>query len=175
MNDEPLLLLALRLATLSLVAVGGANSVLPDIHRFVVDVNGWMTDAEFAALFAIGQAAPGPNVMIVTLVGWHVAGLLGATVATIAMCGPSCLLTFVMARAWYRFNEKPWWPPVRAGLTSVTVGLVLATAYVLTDAADETLAAYLVTAVTALVLLTSRINPLWPLGAAALLGVAGLL
>ena len=173
MSDSPVAALAWRLLTLSLVAIGGGNTILPALHDFVVDRHGWMTGSTFAELYAIAQASPGPNIQVVTLVGWHVAGLLGAFVATLAMCGPSALLTFVVARLAYRFTDEKWWPPVRAGLTSVTIGVVLAAAYILTRAADETALAFAVTGVTAFVLLVARLNPLWLLACGALLGLLG--
>jgi chromate transporter len=173
-TESPVSAMALHFLGLSLVAVGGANTVLPDIHRFAVEVNGWMGGDEFAELFAIAQAAPGPNVMFVTLIGWHVAGLAGAATATVAMCGPSCLLTLAIARVWDRFRDRPWRAAVQAGLAPITVGLVLAAAYVVTKGADRTAAAYATTAATALLLLFTKVNPLWLLAAGAALGLAGI-
>ena len=80
---------------MSLFAVGGANSAIPEMHRVAVDVNHWMTDKQFADMFAISQLSPGPNVLIVTLIGYSVAGIFGAVAATLAMCGPTAIL------AWY--------------------------------------------------------------------------
>ena len=74
-------------APLSLVAIGGGNSVLPDIHRQVVVAHGWMTDHEFADAFTLAQTVPGPNILVVSLIGWHVAGVAGAFVAVVAMSG----------------------------------------------------------------------------------------
>jgi chromate transporter len=175
MTEGPAWTMAGRFLLLSLVAVGGANSVLPDIHRLVVEVNGWMTGDEFAELFAIAQAAPGPNVMVVTLIGWHVAGLAGALAATAAICGPSCLLTFGVSRVWDRFRDRPWRAAVQAGLAPVTVGLVLAASYLVTRGADRTPAAYALTAASAALLLFTRVNPLWLLAGGAALGLAGLI
>src|SRR6185437_6578527 len=90
--------IAVRFAALSLVAIGGINAILPEIHRVVVDVESWMTSAEFADLFALAQLAPGPNAMVVALVGWKVAGLAGALVATVAACGPSSVACYF---AWH--------------------------------------------------------------------------
>lgn len=84
---SPLLTIALRFAVLSLLAVGGVTSVLPEVHRVVVDVHGWLTDAEFTRMFALAQANPGPNMLIVTLIGWRVAGLPGALTATSSASG----------------------------------------------------------------------------------------
>lgn len=171
MMEWPILALAGRLATLSLLAIGGGNTILPALHDFVVESHHWMTSSEFAQLYAIAQASPGPNILVVTLIGWHIGGLLGAIAATVAMCGPAGTLTFIVARLAYRFIDEAWWPPVRAGLTSVTIGLVLAAGWILTQAADHTPLAFAITGVTVLVLLTARLNPLWLLAGSAALGL----
>ena len=167
--------LTLQFAVLSLLAFGGANAVVPEIHRQAVAVHHWMSDKDFAALFAIAQAAPGPNVMISTLVGWKAAGLAGALIATIAMCGPSCLLSFAVVRVWDRYRDAPWRPVVAGGLAPVTVGLISASAWLLTRAADLQWRLAVVTGVTALVGYFTKLNPLWCLSAAALVGFAGVL
>ena len=91
----PLLGLALLFGELSVLAFGGGNSVLPEMQRRVVEVHGWMAAAQFNALFGLAQAAPGPNMMVVTLLGWRVGGLWGAAVATVAIFGPSSVVTGV--------------------------------------------------------------------------------
>lgn len=95
MNDNPLVALFGYFALLSLFAVGGANAAIPEMHRIAVEIMHWMNDRQFADSFAIAQLSPGPNVIIVTLIGYHVAGVAGAAVATVAMCGPTCLLAFL--------------------------------------------------------------------------------
>lgn len=165
--------LAVQFLGLSLMAFGGANSVVPELHRQAVDVHHWMSGRDFAALFAIAQAAPGPNVMIVTLVGWRVAGVAGALTATAAMCGPACLLAVAASKAWDRYRETPLRVAMATGLTPVTVGLIGASAWLLIRAADTSVRLSLVTAATALVACFTRLNPLWCLAAAALLGLAG--
>jgi len=172
-GGNPLAVLASHFVLLSLVAIGGANVVIPDIHRFVVEGQGWMSGPEFAQLYAIAQAAPGPNVIVVTLIGWQVAGFAGALVATAAMTGPTCLLTYGVSCVWGRFRDKPWRKVVQAGLVPLTVGLVLATSYILTRASDHNLAGYALTAATASVLVMTRLNPLWMLAAGAVLGLLG--
>src|SRR4030095_7414186 len=122
---SPLVALSLRFTVLSLVAVGGVTSVLPEVHRVVVDVNHWMTDVQFAQAFAIAQASPGPNMLIVTIIGWHVAALPGALVATAAMITPCATLSYSVARVWQRFQGAAWRRIVEAGLAPVTVGLTL--------------------------------------------------
>jgi chromate transporter len=85
-------------ALMSLLAVGGANSAVPEMHRLVVEVKQWMTDRQFTDMFALAQVTPGPNVIIVTLIGYRVAGVLGALITTAAMCGPTCLFAFFVGR-----------------------------------------------------------------------------
>jgi len=170
---DVLLELALRFGVLSLIAVGGATTVVPEMHRWLVESTSWVSDREFAQLYAIAQAAPGPNVLIVTLLGWKLAGLAGAVVATLAICAPSGLLTYGMAHVWHRCRAARWRIAVQAGMAPLTVGLILATGYILARAADSGWAAVAVTAATALVVLTTRVNPLWLLGAAGAVGAFG--
>jgi chromate transporter len=166
--------LAAQFLLLSMLSIGGANAVIPEIHRRAVEVEHWMTDADFAQLFALSQAAPGPNVLIVSLIGWKVAGVAGGVVAMLAMSGPSSILTYVVAHAWERFRDAPWRIAIQRGLAPVTVGLILASGYVLTRAADQTWMAYAITGVTLVLGLTTSWHPLWFLGVAAVLGAAGL-
>ncbi|HWK43878.1 MAG TPA: chromate transporter [Stellaceae bacterium] len=170
-DSAPLGALAWQFAILSLVAVGGANSVIPEMQRQVVDVHGWMSSTDFADLYALARAAPGPNVLVVSLIGWHVAGLAGALVAMGAMCGPSSVLAYGTMWVWDRFRTAPWRIAVQAGLVPVTVGLVLASGYLLTRAADPDWPSYALTAITAGVALKTRTNPLWLLLAAGALGL----
>ena len=170
---KPLSQLATHFLLLSLLAIGGINTILPDVHRYVVDVHHWLTDTEFANFFAIAQAAPGPNFMIITLIGWKVGGLGGAAIATAAICAAPCALTFVVSGLWRHFRGAPWQRAIQMGLAPLTVGLVLATAYVLTRASDHGLVGYAITAATALVVLKTRLHPLWLFGIAAGLGALG--
>ncbi|MGI9169769.1 MAG: chromate transporter, partial [Caulobacteraceae bacterium] len=119
------------------------------------------------------QAAPGPNFMISTLVGWKAAGLAGALIATLALCLPSCLLAFWAAKAWDRHRQAPWRAALAGGLAPVTVGLVGASAWLLARAADRDWRLAAVTLATAATATFTRLNPLWCLGAAAGLGLAG--
>lgn len=167
-------LLFLVSAQLSLIAVGGAVAVLPELQRQVVDVHHWMGPREFGDLFALAQAAPGPNVLVVTLVGWRVAGLAGALAATAGILLPSGLLTWVVMGAWQRFRDRPWRVAVQQGLVPVTVGLVMAAAALLAAATTTGWPAALVTAAVAALTLRTRLHPLVLLGAGAALGALGL-
>lgn len=160
-------------APLSLVAVGGGFSVMPEIQRQVVDVHGWMTAAEFAEQFALAQAAPGPNILVVSLIGWKVAGWLGGVVALLAMTGPSSLVALGVALTWRRYAHAPWLRALQLGLAPVAVGFVLASGLVLAQGADTTLAAYAVTAVTAAAVLRGGIHPLLLMLLAALVALVG--
>jgi chromate transporter len=173
--SDTLGILFVQFAILSLLAFGGANAVVPEMHRQAVEVNHWMGDKDFAALFAIAQAAPGPNFLISTLVGWKAAGLAGALVATLAMCGPSCLLTFWLVKVWDRFGETRWRAAIQAGVAPVTVGLVASSAYLLVRAADTGWRLAAITAATGAVTYFTRFNPLWCLAVAAAVGLTGVL
>ena len=166
--------LAWQFSLLSFLAIGGVNALIPEIHRRVVEMEHWMTDADFAQAFAIAQTAPGPNMLIVSVIGWKVSGVLGALVATVAICLPSSALTFAVAHIWDRFREAPLRVAIQHGLAPVTVGLVLASGYILARTVDQTWAALALTAATAAVTLATRLHPLLLLGAGAALGSAGL-
>jgi chromate transporter len=174
MNDNPLIALFSYFALLSLFAVGGANAAIPEMHRIAVEVMHWMSDRQFADSFAIAQVSPGPNIIIVTLIGYHVAGLAGAAVATTAMCVPTCILAFFVARTWDRFKDARWRIAIQAGLVPVSLGLIGASAFVLARTADHNVYAGLLTAATAVVGFATRINPLWLFAAGGLLGLFGI-
>ncbi len=165
--------LAVDFSLLSLITVGGVITVLPEMHRNVVEVHGWMSGAEFAQLFALAQASPGPNILVVSLIGWKVAGLAGAVVATGAACAPSSVLTYAVSKVWQRFRGARWRVAVEDGLVPMTVGLMLAGGYLITLAADQTAMGFVITAVTAAAVLATRIHPLWLLAAGGLIGLAG--
>jgi chromate transporter len=165
--------LARQFGLLSFLAIGGVNALIPEIHRRVVEIEHWLTDAEFSQAFAISQAAPGPNLLIVSVIGWDAGGFLGALVATVAICAPSSVLTFAIAHVWDRFRDAPLRAAIQRGLAPVTVGLVLASGYVLARTADHSLAPFAVTGATALLALTTRVHPLWYLVVAGALGAFG--
>ena len=177
-QGDPLWLLTSHLALLSFAAVGGGVIMLaPDIHRYVVDVHHWIGDEQFAAAYAIAQAAPGPNMLFVTLVGWQVAGWLGALGATAGVILPPALLTFVATRVSSR-RAGPvgrFGRAVRNGLAPVSVGLLLAGVWVLFQSLGAGLPQSIVVLVTLVVVLRTRINPLWLIVAGAVAGIAGLI
>jgi chromate transporter len=163
--------LFLIFAPLSLVAIGGANSVLPDIHRQVVGVHGWMTEAAFTDAFTIAQTVPGPNILVVCLIGWHVAGLAGAAVALVAICGPPSLLALGVARGLDHPRANFWRQRLQVGLAPLTVGLVLASGIVLARGAQVDVLTIGLTVATTIILLRARVHPLLLMGVGAAIGL----
>ena len=166
--------LAVVYAQFSLLAFGGANAVLPEMQRQVVDVHHWMSARDFAALFALAQAAPGPNMMVVSLIGWRVAGFWGALVTTASVAAPSSILTLLVSRAWYRFKDAPWRKALQVGLQPVSAGLIIASAALLIQSTAVDWPAAAVTAATAALFLFTKLHPMLILGAAAMAGAIGL-
>ncbi|MGF6596011.1 chromate transporter [Paraburkholderia sp. GAS448] len=171
--SDTLVSLALIFSQLSLLAFGGGNTILPEMQRQVVDVHRWMPASEFSALFALAQAAPGPNMMVVTLVGWHVAGWAGMLVTSLAKFGPSSIVTILALHAWERFKDRPWRRIAQKALVPVTAGIVTASAVLIARASDATWIAWLITVGCALLAWRTRIHPLWLLAAGSLIGLTG--
>lgn len=171
MSEATLTGIAATFALTSLIAIGGANAVVPDIHRQVVDVHGWMDGATFAQLFAIAQVAPGPNVLIVSLIGWKVAGWAGLAVATLAMIAPSSLIAFAAGRGLARHADAPWVKAAKSGLAPIAIGLIAASGFIMARAAATSLWLAGATLGAAALIFFTRANPLIALGAAALAAI----
>jgi chromate transporter len=135
-GGNPILTLAWTFGLMSLFAVGGANSAIPEMHRVAVDVQHWLTDQQFADVFAISQMSPGPNVLIVTLIGYSVAGIAGALVATISMCVPTAVLAYGVSRLLTRSSHARWPAIVQAALVPLSIGLMGASGVVLAQTSD---------------------------------------
>ncbi|MBX3605024.1 MAG: chromate transporter [Piscinibacter sp.] len=162
---------------LSLLAVGGAITTAADMHRYIVAQHGWITDAQFTSSIAIAQAAPGPNVLFVAVLGWNVAGPLGAAVTLIGTLLPSTLLTLYTTRWAAQRREALAVRAFTTGMAPLTIGLLLATGWVLAepfvrDPAHRWGALALI-AVTIAVMNRSRISPIWLVGLGALVGAFG--
>ncbi|PBI78886.1 chromate transporter [Rahnella victoriana] len=166
-----LLSLALLFTELSVMAFGGGNTILPEMQRAVVDVHHWMSAQEFSALFALAQAAPGPNMMIVPLIGWQVAGWSGLLVSSLAKFGPSSIITLIVMGGWKRYKDRPWRQTIQRGLVPVTVGLVVSSGLLIAKASATTLTLAGVIALCTLLALNKRIHPLWILAVGAVLGL----
>jgi chromate transporter len=175
-NPSALLALTAHLALLSSISFGGFPTVLPDVRDFVVVSHGWMTDQDFSNFFALAQAVPGPNmILMMSFVGWKVWGIPGALASSLATFGPPCAIYFAAYRLWDRYRGAPWQHIVRIGLVPVTVGLVIGSGVVMARAADAEWQAVAVTVAVAALMLQTRINPLFMLLAGGALGGLGLL
>jgi len=173
--------LVLLFGSLSLMSIGGGNVVLPEMHQRAVGDHHWVTSTQFANLFSIAQAAPGPSILLVTLVGYG-AGLqaggvpgaiAGGVIAAAAMVIPAAGLVFAVTRVWERAEESRWRIAVEKGFPPMTVGLILATALVMSRAADHDWRAYVLTGVCTLIFVFTKLNPLWVVGAAGVIGYLG--
>jgi chromate transporter len=173
--SAPLALTA-HLALVSSISFGGFPTVLPDVRNFVVGTHGWMTNQEFANLFAMAQSIPGPNmILMMSLVGWKVWGFPGAVASAFATFGPPCTIYFASYRLWDRFRDAAWQQIVRLSLIPVVMGLVIASGTVMARAADTSWPAVFVTIATITIMLLTRISPMWMLLVGGGLGGLGLL
>ncbi|MDB5885781.1 MAG: chromate transporter [Polaromonas sp.] len=171
--------------TLSLLSVGGAITTAPDMHRFLVDQQHWLTDEQFNASIAIAQAAPGPNVLFVALLGWNVglnaggmlAGLLGVFLSLLGILIPSTALTYAAAQWGHRNRELRAVRAFKQGMAPIVVALLIATGWILASAngsAFKDWPVWMVTVTTALIVWKTRLHLLWLLGVGAVLGWYGL-
>lgn len=175
----------LHFLMLSLLSVGGAITTAPDMHRYLVEGRHWLTDPQFSASVAIAQAAPGPNVLFVALMGWNVglnaggvpAAALGVVVAMTGILLPSATLTYFAAQWGHRNRELRAVRAFKAGMAPIVVSLLIATGWLLALGASPSWGdwpTWGVAAVTAAVVWRTRLHLLWLLGAGAVLGGFGL-
>ena len=175
----------LHFLSLSLLSVGGAISTVPDMHRFLVADHHWLTDTQFNASIALAQAAPGPNVLFIALLGWNVGlnaggtltGMFGALLALLGILLPSTTLTYVAAQWGQRNRERLSVRAFKQGMAPVVVGLMLATSWILALSngnQPQDWPVWALSAATALIVWRSNLHLLWLLGAGALLGWFGL-
>ena len=172
--------------TLSLLSIGGAITTAPDMHRYLVDQQHWLTDAQFNASIAIAQAAPGPNVLFVALLGWNVGlnaggmltGLLGVFLAMMGILIPSTVLTYAAAQWAHRNRGLRAVRAFKQGMAPIVVALLIATSWILATSNGSSAKdwpVWLLTAITAIVVWRTKIHLLWLLGAGAVLGWYGLI
>ena len=179
--------------TLSLLSVGGAITTVPEMHRYLVAQNPWLTDSQFSASIALAQAAPGPNVLFVAVLGWNVGmasgggpdngplpWALASAAMAVSMVGiiiPSTTLTFFAARWGQRNRERPEVRAFKQSMAPVVIALLIATGWLLTASHGNLQQApllWLLTVVSALMVWKTRIHLLWLIGAGALAGFLGL-
>jgi len=184
--------LFLHFLTLSLLAVGGAITVAPDMHRYLVTQHGWLTDPQFTASIALSQAAPGPNVLFIALLGFNIGlnagggpqgggwawalAMFGVCITMIAILLPSSVLTYTATRWAHHNRERRAVRAFKAGMAPIVVALLIATGWLLTAAHDDPVRdwrLWAVTGVSVLVVWRTRLHLLWLLGAGGLMGALG--
>lgn len=167
MTASRLLALMLVFAPISVLSFGGGQATIPEMQRQAVAVHGWLTGSQFADLYAISRAAPGPSTLIVALIGWQVSGCLGALAATLAIFVPSSILMFAVSSWWLRNEGSRIRQAIEAGLAPVAVGLIFAGAVIVLDAAHAGLLALTTTAAVCLLQSTTRISTYGTVGLVA--------
>ena len=171
MSDAVLKLFTAFLTT-AMFAIGGASALIPEFHRQIVEIYGLMNDAQFANSVALAQLAPGPNMLMVSFIGWQVAGLPGLLASTFAIVGPPSLLAFAVGRGMERMRGAPWLNAIKVSLAPITVGLMVASGLITARAAGHDWVSYALTVVSAAFMLRFRKNPLWVITGGAILGIA---
>lgn len=176
MNDDSSVFeLFAHLALLSLMAVGGGLVMIaPDVRDFVVGNKHWLLDEQFTAAYAIAQAAPGPNLLFISLVGWLVAGWFGAIGCTVAVILPSTLLTLFVIRMRARKIRGTLSRAIGDAFTPISIGLLGATAWLFAQASNATWAADAMTMASAFIVLRTKLNPVVLIAVGAVLGIAHL-
>jgi chromate transporter len=172
-KDVDVVALFVHFLMLAAISIGGTDTVLPDMHRYLVEVHGWITSKQFSDAYAIARAVPGPNMLYVTLLGWQAAGFTGALATTAALSIPPVTITLLVMRLSARNPGSPVGRAIKLGLAPLTIGLMFASGWVLLGAVNHDWRGYAVTAVTLAVVLRTKMNPLWLIAAGAVLGIAG--
>lgn len=155
---------------LSLLAVGGGVAVLPEMKNVVVEQHHWVTSDQFVDLYSLGQMAPGPNMMMVTVIGYRVAGFAGAFAVTAAFFLPASLLALLANRLWTHFAASPWRESVQRGLAPLAIGLMGAGVVSIAEVATRTLPTIALAAIVLAILLRVRVNPAWLILASGAIG-----
>ena len=168
-----LLSLFLKLSAFSLVAFGGINALLPTLYDLSVNQEHWINSQTFADYFAIAQAAPGPNLMTVTLIGWRVGGVIGAAIATLAIAWPSSIMIYFLQRSILGIRDIQKQKMIQAAAGALAVGLVLSAAWGIALQINTGTAAYLLTFGTIAITLFTRWHPLYLIAIGGALGILG--
>jgi chromate transporter len=166
-----ILQILLTFSILSLVAIGGANAVLPEMHRQLVELRGWLDDATFSQLYALAQAAPGPNILVASVMGWRIGGAGGMAAATFGMLVPAAILAWCMAGLMQRLRGAAWLKPAQGGLVPVAIGLILAAGITMAEAShSHGVMPLVVVAASTLFVWRTNYSPLWVLAGGGMLG-----
>ncbi len=159
MQATKLLKLLWVFALLSLVAVGGGTAVLPEMRRMLVGHFHWLSDKQFRDIYSLGQVAPGPNMLMILVIGYRLAGALGAVVVGLAFFLPDCLITFSVNRIWKRFEGNPWRTAIQRGMAPVAIGLMLSGTYTVAKISITDLVTGLIAVTVFTILYFRHVNP----------------
>ncbi len=157
MNQIPALIRVF--SYLSILTVGGGMAAFPEMKVLTVDVHKWLTFTQLIHIYSLGQMAPGPNMMMIVVVGQWSAGLLGAAVTLLAFFGPTAVLAYIVAKGWRKLAKWPWRNSIQEGLAPVSIGLLLAGCFSMAKGAITGLETGTVAVVTLMILLRYKINP----------------
>lgn len=146
---------------LSVMAVGGGTAVLPEMKSLTVNQYHWLTSDQFGQIYSLGQLAPGPNMLMVSVIGYRVAGLPGALAALVGFFLPAGVVMFATGRVWDRFADSPWKVALQRGLAPLTIGLMLAGTWVLAKAVIAGPTTAVIAVVVTVILLVRHINPVF--------------
>jgi len=176
--SSPLIALFQVFAPLSIITIGGGQTVIADMQRQVVNVHHWMTATQFVNDFAIARMAPGPGSLLATLIGWQVDGFWGALVATLGLFGPTAFLIYAVVHVWKRNRGARWLKALETGLRPIAAGMIAAAVYVLIQGLDGGWTARVIAIISTVLVMATRINALVLVGGGAgaflLLHLAGL-
>ncbi len=156
---------------LSLLSFGGGNAVIPEIQRHVVLVMNWLSDAEFVALYAISQSAPGPSSLFVAQIGWRLAGWPGAIAATLAMYTPSSILVYLAERSRQRLRGQSWLARLENSFAPITIGLIFAAGWIVAQEVGQDWVGWLIAGGMAALMVATKLNPLPLVLLAGLIGM----
>ena len=173
MNQIPALIRVF--SYLSILTVGGGMAAFPEMKVLTVEVHKWLTFPQLIHIYSVGQMAPGPNMMMIVVIGQWAGGLLGALVTLIAFFGPTAVLAFVIARAWRKLENWPWRTSIQRGLAPVSIGLLLAGCFTMAKGAITGLETGAIAVATLLILLQYKINPALLVLAGAVVGLLSFL
>ncbi len=155
---------------LSILTVGGGLAAFPEMKVLTVDVHKWLTFSQLIHIYSMGQVAPGPNMMMIVVIGQWAAGVPGALVVLLAFFGPTALLAWFIGRLWKKLENWPWRASIQRGLTPVSIGLLLAGCLSLAKGAVTGWMTAAIAVAVLMTLLLSKINPAWLVLGGALIG-----
>jgi chromate transporter len=173
MNQTPILFRVF--AYLSLLTVGGGMAAFPEMKLLTVDVHKWLTFPQLIHIYSVGQMAPGPNMMMIVVIGQWAGGLLGAVVTILAFFGPTAVLAFIVGRGWRKLEKWPWRKSIQEGLAPVSIGLLLAGCFTMAKGAITGVETGALAVGTLLILLQYKINPALLVVAGAIIGIVSFL